>query len=109
MGEYRASVLIDDAAVIDEGLAMYAKTKEVPAYPSDLREVTVARTQDHWMLRKVLIFLHRGNYDESEEIKSRFNYTPLADSEHHFTMYKLEVTLPNGQNYLSPRSTRPNS
>jgi len=109
MEAYQGQVLRDDAAQIDKGLVLYAKTQEIPAYPSDLHDVAVARTQKYWMLTDVLRFLRHGNYEEGAEIKSRFRYTPILDAERHYTMYKLEVTLPNGQNYISPGSTYPKS
>lgn len=105
MSAYRTDVVMEDAALLDQSLRMYAQTREIPAYPSDLHEISVARKDNRRILRRFIRFLRHGDYDESAEIKSRFTYTPLLDAERHYTMYRLEVTLPNGQNYLSPGST----
>lgn len=106
MAAYREQVLKEDAALLDQSLRMYAQTREIPAYPSDLHEISVARKNNRRVLTRVLQILRHGDYDESAEIKSRFRYTPILDAEKHYTMYRLEVTLPNGQNYFSPGSTR---
>lgn len=107
MTNYREHLLMEDAQLIDHSLKLYAQTQKIPAYPSDMHDISVARSQKHWMLTKVLRILRHGDYDESQEIKSRFRYTPILDAEKHYTMYTLEVTLPNGQNYYSPGSTHP--
>ena len=105
MSAYRTNILVEDAALLDQSLRMYAQTRAIPAYPSDLHEISVARKSNRRMLKKSILSLRHGDYDESADIKSRFTYTPLLDAERHYTMYRLEVTLPNGQNYISPGST----
>ena len=107
--DYRSDVLARECDVLDQALALYAKShmeiqEDSISYDADTSKLTYTKAKSYPATLKDLgVVRDEQAYFTKEIDLSKFDYTVSTDADGK-TTYKLGVHMPNGYYYTSPYS-----